>query len=71
MLKIIIGRLLNPNKIKIKQIKPSMRLANKNDEKINAKRVSLFSFSPSLGNKKTIEEVIRKIYEIIINFQNL
>ena len=71
MLKIIIGTLLNPNKIKIREIKPSIRLANKNDEKINAKKISPFSFFTWLGNKNTNEEVRRKIYEIIINFKNL
>ena len=63
MLKIIIGTLLNPNKIKIREIKPSIRLANKNDEKINTKNISPFSFFIWLGNKNTNEEV-RKSWKI-------
>ena len=35
MQNINIGKLLNPNKIKIKEINPSMRLENKNDENIS------------------------------------
>ena len=71
MLNINIGKLLNPNRIKIREINPSMRLANKNDENISEQRVPLSSFSSFFGNRKTKEVIKRKTYEIITKFRNL